>query len=169
MTNAHQSASTSTPTSANVAVDLNNVKLSPDGAFERIDIGRFCARARAEVGRDCAIKVFANEMSSGEESVWARHGAEVIRTRVNADPVIEDCLFEASNSSQILIASGDHAFANAARWHAHLHHRVIIWARRAKAAYELVCTSGASRIDFIDDLILPPVVAPRRRTREAVA
>jgi hypothetical protein len=137
------------------AVDADNLCVGDSGGFDCIDIARLCNRVAAELGQDCEIRVFANGMSAAVEAIWVKFGARVIRTSVNADPFIEDYLFSADAADQVLIVSGDHAFANAARWHASLGHRVIVWARRTRAAYELVMNAGASRIDFIDDLVTP--------------
>lgn len=141
-----------------VAVDLDNLTVA-EGGFDRVDIARFMKRVVAELGRNCIIKVFTNGMSAAAEAIWNGFGAEVIRTGTNADPYIEEFLFGADDACEVLIVSGDHGFANVARWHSSLKHRVVVWARRAKAAYELVF--AADRIEFIDDLILPRRIARR--------
>ena len=144
---------TCTDTAPIVAVDLDNLLFANNGGFDRIDIARFCDCVATEMGRNCVIEVFANGMTKGAEAVWAKFGAQVVRTGENADPYIIDWLFSEERAEKILIVSGDHAFANAARWHSSLKHRVIVYARRARAAYEMVF--AADRVDFIDDLLLP--------------
>lgn len=143
----------SLPKPAMVAVDLDNITVS-EGGFDIVDIPRFMNRVVAEVGRNCIVNVFANGMPLSIEKVWNRCGATITRTKVNADPFIEDFLFEGDDVSSVLVVSGDHFFTNVCSWHASLGHRVIVWARARKASYDLVFGSGAARIDFIDDLII---------------
>jgi hypothetical protein len=135
-----------------VAVDLDNLTLHR-GGYRRVDVVAFCARARAEVGRDCLIKVFANGMSGKDEADWRANGVEVIRTRTNADDAIREWLYASGDASAVLLGSGDgRAFTDPCNFHRRLHHRVVVWSCRAKAAYSLL--RAADRVEFCDELLL---------------
>lgn len=150
------------PAPALVCVDADNIKVTETG-FARIDIRRFCARARATMGNQAIIKVFANGMSMTEEAIWNENRAEVIRTVTNADPVIINTLYDAEACAAVLIASGDHGFSQVARFHRHLAHRVVVWSTRAKLAYELIFAADA--VEFIDNLVVP---VPQKRPTTAM-
>ena len=144
---------------AMVVADLDNITVGDRGGFDQIDIARFCAKARADAGKDCIIKVFANGMSEACERVWNSNGAEISRTKINADSAIIEYLFLMERAHRVIIVSGDHAFAHAAAWHRSIGHHVSVWSRRARAAYELVF--AADSIEFCIDGLL--------RTRRPVA
>lgn len=135
-----------------IVCDLDNVTVAERGGFDQIDIARFCAKARVDAGRDCIIKIFVNGMTEACERVWNSYGADVIRTRVNADPVIIDYLFAMERAHRVIIVSGDHAFAHAAAWHRSIGHHVSVWSRRARAAYELIF--AADSVEFCIDGLL---------------
>ena len=135
-----------------VAVDLDNLQARGRRGYRRIDIVAFCAQARREMGRDCLIRVFANGMSRDQEVEWLAEGAEIVRTRTNADPVILEWLYAMRKARGVLIATGDRAFAAAAHFHRKLRHRVVVWSCRAKVATALL--RAADRIEYCDDLLV---------------
>ena len=132
------------------AVDLDNLTVGKDG-FDRIDIRRFCARVRYEAGLDCITAVFANGMKASVASIWNECGAQVIRTVTNGDEMIAHWLLQARSARQVIIASGDWWFHEAATYHRNLGHHVQVWSRRERTSYQLAF--AADRVDFIDSLL----------------
>jgi hypothetical protein len=147
------------PSTSLVAIDLDNCLACRKCGYDRIDIAKLCGRARAEFGPDCNIRVFANGMKQRVATVWQRHGAEIVRSYRNADPLILDFLLSHRDAPRVGIVSGDWIFARAAHFHRRLGHHVTVWARRSKVAAELAF--AADKLEFcIDDLLLGPAHSP---------